>query len=117
MQLTLDVPDDLADQIRPMQDRLPRILALGLREFEAEGLSGFSGISDVLEFLAGLPAPQEILALRPSSVLRQEIERLLEKNRNTGLTLAEEERWKQIEYLEHLIRKAKIRAAQQIAIP
>jgi len=116
MQLTLDVPDDLADKIRPMQDRLPRILALGLREFEAEGLSGFSGIADVLEFLAELPAPQEILALRPSAVLWKEIERLLEKNRDTGLAPAEEERWKQIEYLEHLIRKAKIRAAQQIAV-
>jgi hypothetical protein len=117
MQLTLDVPDDLADKIRPMQDRLPHILALGLREFEAEGLSGFSGVSDVLELLAGLPTPQEILALRPSPALREEIERLLEKNRDTGLAPAEEERWKQIEYLEHLIRKAKIRAAQQLAIP
>jgi AMMECR1 domain-containing protein len=41
---------------------------------------------------------------------------LLEKNRDTGLTAAEEERWQQIEYLEHLIRKAKIRAAQQVAV-
>ena len=115
MQLTLDVPEDLAAQICPMQDRLPRILALGLREFEAEGLSGFYGVSEVLEFLAGLPTPQEILALHPSSLLRNEIERLLEKNRDAGLTPAEKERWRQIEYLEHLIRKAKIRAAQQIA--
>ncbi|MDZ7622178.1 MAG: hypothetical protein U5O69_07305 [Candidatus Competibacteraceae bacterium] len=117
MQLTFDVPDDLAVKIRPMQDRLPYILALGLREFEAESLAGFHGVADVLEFLAGLPAPREILAFRPSAALRKEVARLLEKNRDTGLTPAEEERWKRIEYLEHLIRKAKIRAAQQMAVP
>lgn len=107
MQLTFDVPDDLAVKIRLMQDRLPHILSLGLREFEAENLTGFHGVVDVLEFLAGLPTPQEILALHPSSALRKEIRRLLEKNRATGLTPAEEERWRQIQYLEHLVRKAK----------
>jgi hypothetical protein len=117
MQLTFDVPDDLAVKIRLVQDRLPHILTLGLREFEAENLSGFHGVADILEFLAGLPAPQEILALRPSSALRKEIGRLLEKNRSTGLTPAEEERWRQLQYLEHLVRKAKIRAARQLAIP
>ena len=117
MQLTFDVPDDLAVKIRLVQDRLPHILSLGLREFDAENLMGFQGVADVLEFLAGLPTPQETLALYPSSALRKEIGRLLEKNRATGLTPAEEERWRQIQYLEHLVRKAKIRAARQLNIP
>lgn len=117
MQLTFDVPDDLAVKIRLVQDRLPHILNLGLREFEAENLTGFHGVVDVLEFLAELPTPQEILALHPSSALRKEIGRLLEKNRATGLTPAEEERWRQIQYLEHLMRKAKIRAARQLNLP
>ena len=37
--------------------------------------------------------PEEILALKPSEVLQQEIEALLEKNRTVGLTDVEERLW------------------------
>ena len=117
MQLTLDIPDTLAVKIGAVQSGLPRILSLGLREFDAENLSGFKGLADILEFLASLPAPQEVLALRPSAVLREEAARLLEKSRDRGLNPEEEEQWRHIEYLEHLVRKAKIRAAQRLAEP
>jgi hypothetical protein len=43
-----------------------RILELGLRELNADAQAGFDGAADVLELLAGLPAPEEILKLRPS---------------------------------------------------
>lgn len=115
MPLTLNIPDDIARQLGPMQARLPRILALGLREMDAEEASGFKGLADVLEFLAGLPAPEQILALRPSSGLQAEIDHLLERGRETGLTDAEERQWRQYQYIEHLVRKAKINAARQLA--
>gem|GEM_PF-4606801 len=38
-----------------LPDRLPPILELGLREWRADAQSGFSGLADVLEFLASLP--------------------------------------------------------------
>jgi len=47
MQLTLQIPDDLAAELRPREERLPRILSLGLCEFDvAEGAAGFSGLAD-----------------------------------------------------------------------
>jgi len=49
------------------QQQLPRILELGLRELNAAGQSGFDGAADVLELLAALPPPEEILKLRPSA--------------------------------------------------
>ena len=61
--ITLSLPDDLASQIRAQQQQLPRILELGLRELNAGGQSGFDGAADVLELLAALPAPEEILNL------------------------------------------------------
>src|SRR5437870_387863 len=64
--ITLKLPDELAEQLRNHQDRLPEILELGLRELNAEGQGRFEGAADVLEFLATLPAPEEILKLRPS---------------------------------------------------
>ena len=83
---------------------------MGLRELHAAGAPAFEGATEVLEFLASLPAPREILALRPSSRLQRRIDELLEKNRTQGLTPEEEEAWKQYEYLEHLVRMAKAKA-------
>jgi hypothetical protein len=117
MQLTVDISDDLAVRISDLSNALPRVLMLGLRELHAEDLGGFNGFSDVLEFLASLPTPQEILALRPSPALQEEMEQLLEKSRDTGLNAEEEERWRRLEYLEHLVRKAKIHAARRLNLP
>ncbi|MFZ1829871.1 MAG: hypothetical protein WAW42_14165 [Candidatus Competibacteraceae bacterium] len=117
MQLTFDVPDAIAARIGVAPKSLSHILMLGLRELGAESLIEFQGVADVLEFLASLPAPQEILALRPSPALQEETERLLEKSRDTGLNAEEDARWRRLEYLEHLIRREKIRAAQRLAAP
>ena len=83
---------------------------MGLRELNASSQIGFAGVAEVLEFLATLPTPEEIIALRPSEALQAQISNLQEKNRSQGLTLAEEQIWEQYQYLEHLIRMAKAKA-------
>ena len=108
--ITLELPDELTMRLRSMADRLPHILELGLREFNAASQPGFVGATQVLEFLAGLPSPEEILALRSSEALQTRVDVLLEKNRTEGLTLAEEQEWEQYQYLEHLVRIAKAKA-------
>jgi DNA-directed RNA polymerase sigma subunit (sigma70/sigma32) len=110
MQIQIEVSDELAQRLNPLQDQLPQILELGLREWSVDPQSGFSGLTEVLEFLANLPSPQEILALKPSETLQQQIADLLEKNRTIGLTPEEERIWQQYEYIEHLVRIAKARA-------
>jgi hypothetical protein len=112
MQVTLQIPDDLAADLRPRQRGLPRILRLGLRELDAEGASGFSGLADVLEFLASLPSPGEIMVLRPSQSFQERIDSLLEGSRAGVLSEDEKAQWQNYQYIEHLVRKAKIRAAQ-----
>ncbi|NEO88601.1 MAG: hypothetical protein F6J87_30875 [Spirulina sp. SIO3F2] len=110
MQINVDIPDELALRLNPLQAQLPKILELGLREWTAQGESGFSGLADVLEILASLPSAEEILALKPSHALQQQVEHLLAKNKTVGLTVEEECWWQQYEYVEHLVRMAKARA-------
>jgi hypothetical protein len=114
MEITLDIPEELAARLRPVEDQLSRILELGLREFSATERPGFAGIAAVVEILAALPTPEEILALRPSDVLQARMSALLEKNRTEGLSLTEEHEWAQYEYLEHVVRMAKAKAALKL---
>lgn len=114
MQVTIDIPENLAVRLQSNKHDLTQIFEAGLREFKASSSLGYKSIADVMEFLASLPTPTEILDLRPSEELRSEIERLLEKNRNEGLSEAEERTWAGYEFIEHLVRKAKARASAQI---
>ena len=114
MEITLNIPDDLGSQLLHLEAKLPEILDLGLREFKATAEPGFDGVSEVVEMLAGLPSPEEILELCPSKKLQARIDTLLEKNRNEGLSSEEEQEWSQYEYLEHLVRLAKAKAASKL---
>lgn len=113
--ITLELPDELADQVQTLSNQLPEILRLGLREFYAASQPGFKGAAELLEFLAGLPEPDEIMTLRPSDELQTRITELLEKNRLGGLSASEEEEWQQYEFLEHLVRIAKATALKKLA--
>lgn len=108
--VTIQVSDALADRLKGRSADLPQILERGLREIEAEGQLQFDGAADVLEFLATLPDPADVLALRPSESLQARIEWLLDRNRTQTLTDEEAQEWEQVEYLEHLVRLAKLNA-------
>lgn len=109
MQVTLSIPEELATRLRPVQDQLPQILEHGLRELDANS-AGFNGLSDVLEALARLPTPDEVLALHPSPALQERIDILLDKRRSSELSPAEEREWEGYQYVEHLVRIAKAQA-------
>ena len=114
MDLTLTIPNELATRLRSVEDRLPEILELGLREWLSSP-PAYAGLNDVLETLARLPSPEEVLALRPAPSLQERIEALLDKNRAGGLSDEERREWERYQYMEHLIRLAKARALQQQA--
>ena len=113
--ITLSLPDELASQIRARQEDLPRILELGLRELNAGSQSGFDGAADVLELLAALPTPEEILKLRPSPRLAARVAELIEKSQAGEMTPLDQEDWERYEYLEHLVRMAKASAQLRLA--
>lgn len=110
MQLTIDLPENLAVSLNSNRQNLPQIFEVGLREFRASSSIGYKNVADVLEFLAGLPSPKETLDLRPSEDLQLKISELLEKNRHEGLNETEEQLWASYEFIEHLVRIAKAKA-------
>ena len=113
--ITLSLPDDLASEIRAHRQQLPRILELGLRELNAANQAGFNGAADVLELLAALPTPEEVLDLRPSPRLSARVAEMIEKSRAGEMTPLDEEDWDRYEYLEHLVRMAKAAAQLKLA--
>jgi hypothetical protein len=111
---TLTLPEDLALQLQPYEGQLRAIVELGIREFRAREEAGYNGVSTVLEKLASLPSPEEVLALRPTPMLQQKLDALLEKNRAAGLSPEDQREWEQFKYLEHLIRLAKASALRKL---
>ena len=114
MPVTLTIDDELATELEPYASELSKVLALGIREFKARGENGYSGVGSVLEKLAALPTPEEVLALRPSPPLQERIEELLERNRTVGLSSDEQREWNGFQYVEHLVRLAKAKAAGRL---
>lgn len=110
MVLNLDLSDELATRLALHEHQISQILEMGLREINASSQDGFKGVAEVLEALAALPTPDEVLALRPAPALEERVRQLLEKNRGVGLSPDEECEWERYEYIEHLVRMAKAKA-------
>ena len=87
MQLTIDIPDKLAEQLEPERDRLTSIIARGLRR----SWSGTSSLRrEVISFLARRPNIDEILNFRPSERSTERAQELRRRNGEGTLTLEEE---------------------------
>ncbi len=108
MEITLTLPEELASQLH--QEDVTRILQLGLRELNTKTALEFSNTAQVIETLASLPTPEQILALRPSAEFQERIGALLEKNRELGLSEREQQEWASYEFTEHIVRLAKANA-------
>jgi hypothetical protein len=69
IEIMIQVPDALGEELQHMRDRLPEVLARGLREIQAETQPGMSDEQAIIELLTSQPAPDQVLALRPSAEL------------------------------------------------
>ncbi len=114
IQITIEVPDTLGQQLQRVRERLPEVLERGLRELSAEASAGFEDEAVILELLASQPAPDQVLALRPSPELQARVSELLRKNKMEGLSRQEEVELDRYLLMEHLVRLAKAHAYQQL---
>lgn len=97
--ITLDVPDELADQLAEMRDRLPELLALSLQQPAVPA----SVYRDILTFLASNPTPAQMAAFEPNPEVRQRLQTLLDRNLSGHLTPAEEAELDELERIEHVV--------------
>lgn len=112
--ITLDVPEALAMQLQPVQHRLPEILERGLYGLTDPTISPFEDEQTILQILADQPAPETVLAIRPSTSLQQRMGDLLAREKGSGLSQQETLELERYLWLEHLVRLAKARAYKKL---
>jgi hypothetical protein len=81
MQITLEVPDQLGEEIKRYQDRLPELPERGLQELKSEEASASYDVEQIMDVLASQPTPEQILSIQPSQPLQVHMIRLLQKNK------------------------------------
>lgn len=105
-QITIEVSDELAQDLAPIRDRLPEVLARALHE-QPPILN--ETYRHVLEFLASTPSPEAILSFKVTTATQERISDLLEKNREGQLTPAESAELDEYVRIDNLISLLKTR--------
>ena len=108
MQLTIDIPEALAQRLEPERGHLAEIIESGLRLRDWVGASALA--QELVSFLARGPRPQEILAFRPSEAAITRSQELLQRNQTGALTPAEEAELDEMARLDHLVSLIKAKA-------
>lgn len=106
IELTIQVPDNLADELTSVEDRLPEILAYGLNQLTPIPNHVYR---EVLNFLISQPAPEELMKFAPAEKIQSHVSELLEKNRAGTLTSAEEIEMDEYLRINHLVTMLKTR--------
>jgi 16S rRNA C1402 (ribose-2'-O) methylase RsmI len=90
MQITIEVPDRLGEQLQQLGDRLPEALDRAVQELTLTGTTTYQDDSQIIELLASQPSPEVIFAIRPSPTLQARMSELLAQNKSGTLTRSKE---------------------------
>lgn len=102
--ITIDVPDELSEQLKQLGDRLPELLQQCVRQPPLPA----NVYRYVLNFLASQPTPAEIADFRPTDEMQARLRELVTKNQEGGLSTAEAEELAEYERIEHLVVMIKL---------
>jgi hypothetical protein len=109
-QITIEIPDALAQRLVSIQDRLPEVIARWLDEPPPPSNEVYRY---VLAFLAKNPSPQDILDFRLTPVMQERASDLLEKNRLGELTAVESSELDEYVHINDLVSLLKAQALQR----
>jgi hypothetical protein len=122
MQITIEVPDRLGEQLQKLGDRLPEALVRiasdvadrALQELTPTENIAYQDDRQIVELLASQPSPEVVLAIRPKPALQARMSELLEQNKSGNLTRSEEVELDRYLLLEHWVRLAKAHAYKNL---
>ena len=122
MQITIEVPDRLGEQLQQLGDRLPEALVRiasdvadrALQELTPTKNIAYQDDRQIVELLASQPSPEVVLAIRPTPALQARMSELLEQNKSGTLTRSEEVELDRYLFLEHWVRLAKAHAYKNL---
>lgn len=106
IEMTIQVPESLAERMSAVSERLPEVLAYGLEELSPLPNEIYRHI---LEFLISQPTPDEIVNFEPTPTMSERVSELLEKNRTGSLTAAESAELDEYVRINHFITMLKAR--------
>jgi hypothetical protein len=114
MEITLTVPDEWADRLRPVVHQLPGILDLGLRTWHDQRQALLAELTALRSTLANQPSPQTVLALRLSPAAQERLAVLRDQAGLGSLSPIDQADWDEYQAVEHAVRVAKAQAARQL---
>lgn len=112
VRMTLEVSDELAERIRPIESWLPTVLELSLVGFHTVATAT---ATEVIQFLASDPAPHEVLAYHASERSQARLQRLLALNEAGLLGEDEQRELDEMQRIEHIIIMLKAQSAKRAA--
>lgn len=111
VEMTVTIPDRLADRLQLMKTWLPVILELSLEGFKTPAVQT---LSEIITFLSTGPSPEQVLAFMVSERAQERLERLLALNKAGLLSPAEQEELDELERIEHIMVLLKAQARQHM---
>jgi hypothetical protein len=122
-ELTIQISDELAQRLEPLQNRLPELLwrlldvvnipTTSEPTVKTEITDIPAVYQEVIDFLIKRPTPEEIIAFKVSPQAQTRLEELLEKNRSATISSVELAELDVYEQLEHLMILLKARALKR----
>lgn len=106
-EMTIQVPEPLAQELVSVGDRLPEVLAYGLERLSPLPSEIYQYI---LEFMISQPSAEEVMQFGPTDAMQARASALLEKNRNGALSNAESSELDEYMRINHLITMLKAQA-------
>lgn len=123
-ELTIQIPDELAQRLEPLRSRLPELLSQLLDSTNPSAASLAIAAAtlqeipqaylEVLDFLMTRPTPQDIAVFKVSPTAQERLRSLLDRNQEGTLTDSEIAELDVYEQLEHLMILMKARAISSV---
>lgn len=102
--ITIEVPDELSEQLAQLGDRLPDLL----RQWVQQPMLPATVYRYILDFLTSQPPPEQITAFRPTAEMQERLRSLVAKSQGEDLTPDECRELDEYEQIEHLIIMLKL---------
>ncbi|MCY7391291.1 MAG: hypothetical protein LH647_07265 [Leptolyngbyaceae cyanobacterium CAN_BIN12] len=102
--ITIEVPDELSEQLAQLGDRLPDLL----RQCLQQPMLPANVYRYILDFLTSQPTPEQITAFRPTAEMQERLRSLMTKSKSEDLTPDERRELDEYERIEHLIIMLKL---------
>jgi hypothetical protein len=97
--ITVEIPDEMVDQITELRERLPEIIALSVRQPALPA----AVYQHIVAFLASNPSPAAIAACTPTQEMQDRLRLLIERSHAGVLTATETRELDEYERIEHLM--------------